>query len=96
MATKYIKVAEGQSVWDLCLQEYGDTSALQDLLIDNPDTLNLVSTPVPGSLVLINSDHIKNKDMVNTFLEEGVKPTYAVEVVDGNTAFTGGFSLGFK
>jgi hypothetical protein len=96
MASKYITVIEGQSVWDICIQEYGDTSAMQDLLVDNPTVLNLQTTPVPGSKVLIDESKIKDKDIVNLFKETSNKPAYAVEVVEGPTAFTSGFSNGFK
>lgn len=82
MAIKYIEVKEGQSIWNVAVQEYGSRDGVLQLMIDNPGVLNFENTPLVGLNVKIDTDKVINKDVVAFFVASGEKPATAVDVED--------------
>lgn len=91
---RYVEVKDGQSIDDLAVQYYGSSEGVLALLQDNPDKLDLMNTPETGALILIYDEKVIDKDVVNKLIERGASPANSVEIE--HTAFTSGFSFGFK
>lgn len=90
-----IKANGRQSVWDIALQEYGDTAGIDQLMLDNPQ-LNFRDSIAAGTVIFIDETKIINTQVVNYYKSIGYKPATAVEVDDVPVGFSSGFSLGFK
>jgi hypothetical protein len=61
-------VTEGQSIYDVALQEYGSAEAVFDLLKDN--NLTLDTTLVAGQELSINEAHQVKKAVVQFYLQK--------------------------
>jgi hypothetical protein len=74
---KRIKVHRGQSLQDICKQEFGGLDPLVDLAKLN----NMAPTeiPQPGSQVLIDESLIVNQEVVDNYTKEGVRPNSGVK-----------------
>lgn len=74
---RIIEVQHGQSIWDIALQEYGSVEAVFTLISDNPDVLTDLDVDLmPGQKLLIKGEPV-NRDVVNFYTAEGVKPSGA-------------------
>jgi hypothetical protein len=93
---KYIIVLEGQSVWDLALQEYGSPEGVGQLMIDNPGLLDFENSPVAGTKILIDETKVIDKDNVLVFKQSNSKPANGITNEELQVAFTSGFSMGFN
>lgn len=97
MAIKQIIVLPGQSIWDIAVQEYGSASGVAMLMVDNEGLIDFNSTPAPGLKLQVDDSKIIDPDIVQLLTAKGIKPANAVEISEaGHTAFTTGFTLGFK
>ena len=62
---KIITVTEGQNIYDISLQEYGDMSGAVLIIQDNPSLLKSFNTLLKGGFKLkINTEKIIRKDIV--------------------------------
>lgn len=62
-------IEEGQSIWDIAVQEYADPMAVWTVLKDNPGTLTDLNTDLtPGMQLKIRVDPVVNdKELMNHF-----------------------------
>ncbi len=55
---KQIIVKQGQSLWDIALQEYGQIETVFDIVISNKTLLQKIDdVPYPGTLLQIDKNH---------------------------------------
>ncbi|MBL7902955.1 MAG: LysM peptidoglycan-binding domain-containing protein [Bacteroidia bacterium] len=92
---KEVVARRGQSLWDIAIQEFGSPDMIRQLIIDNPENLNLNDPIVVGTKIKIDDTKIVNKTIVDYLSKGGHKPATAVDV-PSPMAFSSGFSLGFK
>lgn len=74
MAKVTISVIDGQSLADISLQHYGSVDGIKQLFLDNPDKVSFESKPVPGTELIIDTDLIIDKKVVEFFKQQGVLP----------------------
>jgi len=63
------RISEGQTIFDLAIQEYGDPSAVFKLMADNPGKLpDLEADPQAGDTFQVREEpEVANKDVMNYF-----------------------------
>jgi hypothetical protein len=66
----YITTKYNQSIWDLAIQEYGDSAGVKQLIIDNPDKVNFSDDIPTGTRILISQPPI-NKAVVDYLKANG-------------------------
>lgn len=75
-----ITVDNNQSIWDIAIQYYGSVDGVQQLMIDNPTTINFNDPIVPGTKLIIRDEFVKNKPIVDYFTKKGLNLATAVSV----------------
>ena len=73
-------VLPGQCIWDLAAMYYGAPEGIEFLIRDNPGTLDLENTPVPGTIIFVREEAIDKKN-VDYFAALLIKPATAVDQV---------------
>lgn len=58
---KKVTVIEGQSIWDISLQQYGSIEGVFQLLMDNSQFENVNSDIFPGMELLVSESIVNNK-----------------------------------
>ncbi len=69
-----IHIEEGQSIWDIAIQEYGDPMEAWTILEDNPATLTDLNTDLtPAMLLKIRVDHpVSDRELMKYFREQKI------------------------
>jgi hypothetical protein len=75
---KVIEALDGQSIFDIALQNYGNAEAVERIIIDNP-TLSITGTIAVGTRIKItdDDDSLKNKSVLEYFTKKNIKPANA-------------------
>ena len=62
-------IEEGQTIWDIAVQEYGDVMMAWTILEDNPVALTDLNTDlIPGSWLKIRKEPVEDdKELMNHF-----------------------------
>lgn len=94
MAIKTYMVRQGQTVFDLALQLYGDVSRVLDLCLLNPTTIpNVLTRNISG--LTINYEE-QNNDVTTEYAKNGtIITTQYPEFITGAAAFSLVFSSPF-
>ena len=78
LTTKSIKIIDGQSIFDVAKQEYGNIECVWQLVKDNPGIGSINTTLVPGSIINIQKDKSKvpgyNKEVQQYLFSRGAVP----------------------
>lgn len=78
LTTKSIKILDGQSIFDIAKQEYGNIECVWQLVKDNPGIGSINTTLVPGSIINIQKDKSKvpgyNKERQQYLFSRGAVP----------------------
>ena len=97
MAVKKIEVLDGQSVWDVAVQVYGEgVRGVFKLMQDNPE-INLTTVLLPGQLLKV-PQAASNKVVAEYFTTNDLHPvgTRQMMPMTGGfswSAFTNGFNI---
>src|SRR6185312_3198498 len=75
----FITTKYNQSIWDLAMQEYGDSAGVEYLITDNPNTINFNDSIPVGTKILISKPPI-NKAIVDYLKANGTIMATAVDV----------------
>ena len=66
--SRRVKVLTGQNVYDIALREYGDVSAVVQLMNDNLAKItSLDASLIPGDYLIIDTTKIVNAEVVKYF-----------------------------
>ena len=94
-----LKIQEGQSVFDVILQEFGTLENIGDFLTDNP-TLTVNDELESGDEVEINSDNLGDEDIKTRFVKISFvtnnKDTNFIESVQDQFQFQNGDAFDFQ
>lgn len=93
MAIKQVKITEGQTLFDIALQYYGDVSKAIDIIKLNDNIPSLLFNGLNG--LTINVDE-QNNDVVNYYKTNNIKITTRFPEITGGNGFSTGFSNGFN
>jgi len=69
---KTIVVKNGQTIWDITIQEYGDINQVFNLLTDN--SLDYTSVLSSGQKLIINNEDKGNKSIQEFFQTKAINP----------------------
>lgn len=69
MAQKTITVVQGQTIFDIVNQEYGDCNYVNDFLVLNGFSIN--HNPLPGDVVLVDTDNVGNERVKDFYSRVG-------------------------
>lgn len=89
---KHITVLQGQTIFDIALEQYGHVSGVSRLIKDNPDLDGLNANLSAGDRLLIAGPVI-DQEMVDYFSKQGIRPVTGFSLTGG---YSNGFSNGFK
>lgn len=67
MSKRAYIVSEGQTLYDLALQLYGDVSAIIRIIEDNPAIVSIETDPIPGSEIIVSGEALMNADIVDYY-----------------------------
>lgn len=93
MAVKTIKITQGQTLFDLALQYYGDVSKAVDIVKLNSNIPNLLYNGLTGLTIQVDE---QNNDVVNYYKSNNIKLTTRYPETTGGKGFDSGFDLGFN
>ena len=88
MAVKTVKVLDGQTIWDIAIQEYGSIEAIFQLMQDN-SSLSLAVPLVGGVLLKLNGIPV-NKPVADYFQANHLYPVSG-RSFNGGRIITGGY-----
>jgi len=97
MARKIITVQEGQSLWDIAIQEYGGIEAVRTIEEQNPGVSRSLALNA-GQKLLVEGDAV-DAALLARLKEEQVVPVTASKgevILSVDSGFSLGFSIGFK
>ncbi len=80
-----IIVLNGQSLFDIALQEYGSIEAVFQLADDNGIT-NITDSLIPGTELIIDENMIIDKNVVNYYKNNAIYPANEVRTGVGYMA----------
>ena len=66
-----INISDGQNIWDIVLQEFGDIEKIMTLIEDN--NLNFNSKLKSNQNIIINNSNIGNDNIKNLYKFSGLK-----------------------
>ncbi len=76
---------DGQSMFDIALQNYGDVSMVVKMLVDNPHLDSLNNSSLGGKSILINQNLITNTNFINyLFKKKTIFNTITPVFITGN------------
>lgn len=94
MAIKSVTVKDGQTLYDLSLQLYGDVSKVFELITLNPDTIpNVLTNNLQGKTIYYEETL---NDTTNYFIKNGIIVASKYPEIITGSAFSNGFSNGFN
>ena len=73
-----IKVIDGQSIWDIAVQEYGSVEGVKQLIIDNPLICNFETNLPAGALIIITEPPI-NSRVTEYCASKNINPATAID-----------------
>jgi hypothetical protein len=83
---KTINVIEDQNIFDIALQEYGDTRGVVFILADNPDTIPNLDTELTAGMEIIIGDRKVEKEEIKGTVKEESSLFYEV-VTEGQNIY---------
>lgn len=93
MAIKSIKITEGQTLFDIAMQYYGDTSKALDIVKLNDNIPSIIYNGLTGLTIQVDE---QNNDVVNYYKTNNIKITTRFPEISGGSGFTSGFDKGFE
>ena len=93
MAVIQIKITEGQTLFDIALQYYGDVSKAVDIIKLNSNIPNLLFNGLNGLTISVDE---QNNDVVNYYKTNNIKITTRFPEITGGKGFDTGFDSGYN
>lgn len=93
MAIKSITITEGQTLFDIALQYYGDVSKIIDIIKLNNNIPCITFNGLTG--LTINVDE-QNNDTVNYYKSKSINITTRFPEFSGGKGFDSGFDKGYN
>lgn len=75
---KVITAGNKQSLFDISIQEYGDISAVFDIVAANKNISSVDDNINAGDKIKIDESMIVNKDIVKYYAMNGIKPASGI------------------
>lgn len=93
MAIIQVKITEGQTIFDIALQYYGDTSKAVDILKLNSNIPSLMYNGLTGMTISVDE---QNNDVVNYYKENNIKIANRFPEIITGKAFSSAFSIAYN
>lgn len=93
MASKTITVTQGQTLFDLALQYYGDASKAIDIVKANPSITSLLYNGLSGLSITVDQ---QNNDIVNYYVNNNINIATRYPEITSGGAFSDAFSDAFN
>lgn len=93
MALKSITVTDGQTLFDIALQYYGDASKAIEIIKLNSNIPDLLFNGLSGMIIQVEE---QNNDTVNYYKNKNIKISTRFPEISVSKGFDSGFDKGFN